>query len=110
MEGEWKWEATYNGETVTHSFNIGTLSVDEESLESTSVYPNPSNDVVNISSTSKIKFVQIFDVLGKNVFTQEDSTGNGIQKMNLTSLSKGVYFIKLEGEQNQTKTIKLIKK
>jgi murein DD-endopeptidase MepM/ murein hydrolase activator NlpD len=110
MEGEWKWEATYNGETVTHSFNIGSLSIEDESLASTSIFPNPSNDIVNISSTSKIKYVKVFDVLGKRVLGQEDSSGNGIKQLNLSNLSKGVYFIKLEGEQKQTKTIKLIKK
>lgn len=100
MEGEWKWEATYNGETVTHSFNIGALSVEDKSLASTSIYPNPFNSIVNINSTTKIKSAQIFDVLGKSVFVQDDLSGNGIQKLDLINLSKGVYFIKLKGEQN----------
>jgi hypothetical protein len=100
MEGEWKWEATYNGETVTHSFNIGALSVEDKSLASTSIYQNPFNSIVNINSTTKIKSAQIFDVLGKSVFVQDDLSGNGIQKLDLINLSKGVYFIKLKGEQN----------
>ena len=27
IEGEWKWQATYNGETVTHTFNDSTYDV-----------------------------------------------------------------------------------
>ncbi|MBC3845683.1 peptidoglycan DD-metalloendopeptidase family protein [Winogradskyella echinorum] len=110
VAGEWKWEATYNGETVTHSYNVGTLSVEDENLESASIYPNPFNDVVNINSTTKIKAAKIVDVLGKTVKTFNETTDEGIRELNLTELSNGLYFITLVGEQNQKKTIKMIKK
>jgi len=110
VAGEWKWEASYNGETVTHSYNVGTLSVEDENLESASIYPNPFNDVVNINSTTKIKAAKIVDVLGKTVKTFNETTDEGIRELNLTELSNGLYFITLVGEQNQKKTIKMIKK
>ncbi len=110
VAGEWKWEATYGGETVTHTFNVGTLSIDDETLESTSIYPNPFNDVVNISSTNKIKKASVVDMLGKTVLKVSQKSEEGINEINLAQLSKGMYFITLEGEQNQKKTIKLIKK
>ncbi len=111
MNGEWKWEATYQGQTVTHTFNVtGVLSINEEDFNSTSIYPNPFNDVVNIDSTTKIKKVSIIDLLGKTVFVVNENSAEGIKELNLARLSNGMYFIALEGEQNQKKTIKLIKK
>jgi len=109
MNGEWKWEATYQGQTVTHAFNVtGALSVGENDFNTTSIYPNPFNDVVNIISNSKITKARIVDVLGKTVLSIKNSN-EGISKLNLEKLSNGMYFLTLEGDSNQKKTIKLIK-
>ncbi len=111
MVGEWKWRVTFGGETVTHTFNVGDpLSVKEEDFSQTSVYPNPFNDVLNINSNTKIISAIVVDVLGKTVLKFEKSSVDGIKKLNLAQLSNGMYFITLEGELNQKKTIKLIKK
>ncbi|WP_179021510.1 peptidoglycan DD-metalloendopeptidase family protein [Winogradskyella forsetii] len=111
MNGEWKWEATYQGQTVTHTFNIsGFLSVANEDFSETSIYPNPFNTIVNINSATKVTKVNVVDVLGKTVYRVDDMSEEGINKLNLTQLSKGLYFVTLQGEQDQKKTIKVIKK
>lgn len=104
MNGEWKWEATYLGQTVTYMFNItGVLNIDEEDFSSTSIYPNPFNDIVNINSTIKVKSANIVDILGKTVKIFEENSADGLKDLNLAELSDGLYFIKLEGQQNQKK-------
>lgn len=108
--GNWTWQVSYQGQTVNHNFSRNVLNVDEENLESASIYPNPFNDVVNINSITKIKAAKIVDVLGKTVKTFNETTDEGIRELNLTELSNGLYFITLVGEQNQKKTIKMIKK
>jgi len=109
VDGEWKWEATYGGETVTHTFNVGDpLSFSEENFNQTSIFPNPFNDVINISSPNKVIKTQIVDILGKSILTLEDDS-NGISKIDVSNLSNGMYFIRLESDSNQIKTIKLIK-
>jgi len=108
MNGVWKWEATYQGQTVTHTFNIGTLSIDDEDFNATSIFPNPFNDVITIKSNSKIVKASVVDVLGKKVKTVEN-TSEGIKNLNLEALSNGLYFLTVEGEANQKKTFKLIK-
>ncbi|WP_178991219.1 peptidoglycan DD-metalloendopeptidase family protein [Winogradskyella schleiferi] len=111
MNGDWTWKATFGGETVSHTFNVsGALSVNDEAFKDTSIYPNPCNDIVNINSTTKITKANVVDVLGKTVHMVDDMAEEGIKKLNLTQLSKGLYFVTLEGEQDQKKTIKLIKK
>jgi hypothetical protein len=111
MNGEWKWEATYNGQTTTHSFNItGALSIDDETIDTTTIYPNPFNDMVTIDSRVAINKISITNVLGKTILNLDsNSSNNGIQQVNLANLSSGMYFVTLVGNKNQKRTIKLIK-
>lgn len=109
VAGEWKWEATYNGETVTHIYNVGVLSIKEEDLESASIYPNPFNNIVNIDSQTIVTKATVIDILGKSIVKFQNNTLEGIKKLNMSELTKGVYFVRLEDYLNQTKTIKLIK-
>ena len=110
MNGEWKWEATYQGQTVTHTFNVtGALGVDENNFNATTVYPNPFNDVIMIASSSIVKEAVVVDILGKQIKTITNES-SGIKEINLETLSNGVYFLTLESDSGQRKTIKLVKK
>ncbi|WP_179344685.1 peptidoglycan DD-metalloendopeptidase family protein [Winogradskyella ursingii] len=110
MDGAWKWQATYQGQTVTHTFNVsGVLSVDKENLESTSIYPNPFNDIVTINSRVNIESATIVDIMGKTVIKVEENSSIGLKELNLSQLSKGMYFATLVGQNNQRKQIKIIK-
>ncbi|MDT0558114.1 peptidoglycan DD-metalloendopeptidase family protein [Ichthyenterobacterium sp. W332] len=109
IEGEWKWEATYGGETITHRFNLGTLSIEEQTLESVQLFPNPFNDVLRINSNITINSIQVTDVLGKTVLTRLGSNQT-INQINTSNLSKGVYFVTLRNTENAlTRTVKMIK-
>lgn len=111
MNGNWTWKATFGGETVNHTFNVsGALSLEDETIEDTSIYPNPFNTSVNIISKAIIKNASVIDVLGKIVLNFEDASAEGIKELNLSQLSKGMYFVSLTGDNNQKKTVKLIKK
>ena len=79
--------------------------IQESTIEGLSLYPNPvTNGRVYISTKNDTeKEIQIFDVLGKKVFyTQLNS-----RELNLTSLSPGVYIIKIREEESSA-TRKLI--
>lgn len=108
MNGQWKWQATYQGKTVVHNFSVGTLSVEDEAFQATSIYPNPFNEIINIKSNSPIRKFSIVDILGKTVMFQKNDTDN-ITEISLKALSKGLYFLTLESNTNQKKIIKLIK-
>ncbi|RKE98891.1 peptidoglycan DD-metalloendopeptidase family protein [Ichthyenterobacterium magnum] len=108
MEGEWKWRATFGGETITHNFNVGTLSLDENDFSATSIYPNPFKDIINIKTSSKVINVEIIDILGKKIRDITNDT-EGISTLNLENLSNGVYFLSLKNDLNQKKTIKVLK-
>ncbi|PWH83834.1 hypothetical protein DIS18_04585 [Algibacter marinivivus] len=109
MNGEWKWEATYQGQTVTHSFNItGVLSVEDQYLKDTSIYPNPANDIIHISTVKKIVNAEIINVTGKAI-QSFNNPNQGLKTINTSNLSNGLYFLRLEGDTYEKKTIKFIK-
>ena len=75
------------------------------SIEGLSLYPNPvSNGKVYISTKEDSeKEITIFDVLGKKVLQTQLSS----KELNVSSLSPGVYIIKIN-ENQATATRKLI--
>ncbi|WP_250432844.1 T9SS type A sorting domain-containing protein [Hanstruepera flava] len=87
-------------------FDVTSLSVDEFSKEEVSVYPNPVLDRLNIESTSPVTSISIYNILGKKV--KEIQSDNPIKEIDMTSLSNGIYLIKVSAE-NKTQTIKVIK-
>ncbi|MGB5418358.1 peptidoglycan DD-metalloendopeptidase family protein [Algibacter sp.] len=109
IPGEWKWQVTYNGQTVTHAFNVSeSLSVEDNLLKDTSIYPNPANNLINISTVKKIVKAEIANITGKTIkFINQPS--EGIKTINTSNLSNGLYFLRLEGDNYETKTIKFIK-
>lgn len=82
-----------------------TLSINNFSTINNSVqlYPNPASNFIQISSLNKIENYKIFDVLGSEMKT--GIIGDKM-KINIQSLTNGLYFLKLENG----KSIKFIKK
>ena len=81
------------------------VNVQDTSIEGLSFYPNPvTNGKIFISSKSNVaKDVAIYDVLGKKVF----QTLSSAKEINISSLTPGVYIIKIKEDDN-TATRKLI--
>ena len=79
--------------------------IQESAIEGLSLYPNPiTNGKVYIATKNDSeKEIQIFDVLGKKVFYTQLNT----RELNISSLSPGVYIIKIR-EEESTATRKLI--
>jgi hypothetical protein len=108
MEGMWTWEATYMGDTATHTYNVGILATQDNELVNTTVYPNPLKDKLFIESESEINTIVLKDILGRTVIELNDSV-NSISEVNVSNLGDGIYFITLTAENNESKTIQLIK-
>ena len=75
----------------------GTLSLKgQDSLAKFSIYPNPSSELLNISlprfSNENLN-IEVFDVLGKRVFTQQLGAIN--TKVNISKWNSGVYLVRL---------------
>nr|WP_298994562.1 T9SS type A sorting domain-containing protein [uncultured Polaribacter sp.] len=75
-----------------YMYVAGTASVDNNTLLGFSMYPNPANNVLNISAKETIKNADIFNVLGKKVMSVNINKANG--SIDVSSLSSGIYLIK----------------
>lgn len=87
--------------TVTQTFILGT---GESKTFITTLYPNPTSDILNIQTDQKSSKVEIYDLSGKML----TATENNVKKIQVSNLAKELYIIKLQTE-NGIITSKLIK-
>jgi len=71
------------------------LSVDDSFLNSLSVYPNPTRDILNFKFDKAIDQVEVYDLSGKVVLTKKEA-----EFINMESLTNGLYLIKISVEGN----------
>lgn len=91
----------------------GNVSVENKTFDNLNVYPNPTNDVLNISadlaSIANAK-AQIFDMNGKKVYDNTDLFYNtNTASIDMSNLNTGVYVLKLTTD-TVSQSIKVVKK
>ena len=88
--------------------NCGTsVSTKEFNSINVSVYPNPTNDIVNIETQETLQSYEVYNVLGQQVQKGTFSSNN---QLNLHAATAGTYFIKVTTTQGSTATVKVVKK
>lgn len=93
-----------NNNLILDLVGTGTLAVDSALASQVSMYPNPVNNVLNISVPSSIQIegATIYDILGKG--TQVEVSANNT--INTSSLASGVYLLTINtNEGNITKKV-----
>ncbi len=108
-----------NGELYISDLDSGTiyklidtsLSIDEQSINSISIYPNPIKDELNIDLSSGINnetlLFKIYNIQGKVLNSVKPNEGN-IQTIDTSSLANGFYILKIESENGEQNTFKFI--
>ncbi len=97
------------GSSESVSFTNASLSTSDFGLNSISIYPNPTKDVLNISIPAELGTnvsYEVYNYLGQNVMKSTSSNSNFM--VNTSNFSTGVYFIKLQTESG-AKTFRFIK-
>ena len=88
--------------------NGTTLSINNQELQSSfAVYPNPSNEIFNLTWTEQgTANIVIYDYTGKLILKKTQITA-GNYELNLNGFSKGLYFAKISvnGKQATKKII-----
>ena len=82
------------------------LSTDEFLTQQVQLFPNPTSESFQLSID--INEIQIYDLQGKIVLTQNGALTKG-QQFDISSLSKGMYIVKVSNNSGQLFTTKLIK-
>jgi uncharacterized repeat protein (TIGR01451 family) len=80
-----------------------TASSSDYSSNTISLFPNPSNGLITITSQSNIETVQIYDHLGRKIKTAINNELSSEMDFNLSELTSGLYFIEVSsnlGKQN----------
>jgi hypothetical protein len=113
-------DSPFTGSTYTAvlpAFSVNTvrvhitnpLGLDEHGtgLSDTYIYPNPSSDFLYINSKQTPISIEIFNVLGQKVNNQ---TAIAFNKIDISKLKNGIYFIRLIYFDKKEATYKFIKK
>lgn len=97
----------FTGTVADFGVNFWQTTLSTEDLNSSpkfSVYPNPSNNILNIVSGNQNGLsYQIFDILGKQVLTETLATV-GQSAIDVSNWNNGLYIIRISiGDQTETK-------
>ena len=95
-----------NTETVTIST---TASVADPTENSILLFPNPSQDLIQLNSSYAINSLEIYDIQGRLQSQYDASTTDFESPISIAKLSQGVYFLVIKSDQGQ-ETLKFIKK
>jgi hypothetical protein len=69
-----------------------------------SLYPNPAQEVLNISSSISITKIEVYDLLGKKV-----ASNDNVSNVNVGDLGKGAYIVKVVQENGSVVAKQFIK-
>lgn len=100
-----------NPAIITNTFEtlfVSVLDSESNSISNFAVYPNPTNNILNIQNKDNgvISKITLIDILGKTIKT---STYNSSEvSLDISTLNPGIYFVEIYS--NEVKTIKKIVK
>ncbi len=84
---------------MSHSFQIGSVNVEENNFSNINIYPNPAKDYINVNIdvlTANNTSIEIFDVLGKNIYSKSLgnlNVGEITVNINTEKFKSGLYYI-----------------
>ena len=81
---------------VTGSVGIKTIS----NNDAISIFPNPTSGLLNINAVEVNSSVEVYNVIGEKVYTNSLVKGNN--SIDLSGLSNGAYFVKLNSNGSIT--------
>lgn len=109
ITGEDYFATLTDGDCVSDSFKVTVdvvLGKDDFHKNTFSYYPNPVKDILNISYTSAISSVELYNMIGQQVIKKEINQKDS--QIDTSALPAGAYLLKVSAE-DASKTIKIIK-
>ncbi len=82
------------------------LGVEEFSQMDVSIYPNPTNALITLTSSKAIEKVEVYSLVGELVLSTE--TNNFVVELDITSLEAGLYTVNVHGA-NGIQTARIVK-
>ena len=82
------------------------LGVEENSFEDFKFYPNPAQDILNISAIENVENISIYSLLGQKMIQVSPNKNN--PSIDISSLATGLYIMQV-GVNGQSATYKIVK-
>ena len=105
----------YNAPVFTNqtlnTIQIGAGISENSNKGSLNIYPNPATDELNIklNNLGDVALINIYDLQGRLIQSEKAIKNESNQKISITNLVSGLYFISLEKSNGQKTTGKFIK-
>ena len=84
-----------------------TASIADDQDFEVSVYPNPTNGILNLSTVDEIQHISVFNLMGQKVLQVNKET-ELVESIDMSSLNSGIYLVKIE-TQNAEQTLRVVK-
>jgi hypothetical protein len=78
---------------ITPVVLLGTVGINELTETWVTVFPNPASSVINVNSNSEIRKIELVNMLGALVLSQEMNVVN--TSLDVSSFNKGLYFLRM---------------
>jgi Secretion system C-terminal sorting domain len=87
-------------------FSVNALGLEDSLFKTTSIYPNPFVDTINIGSSNNliIEKLAVYDMNGKIVYSKNSNS----KKIDLKFLTTGIYILRLKANNSEA-TFKIVK-
>lgn len=83
-----------SGDLFIHKLSQTPTGINEYLNEASSfIFPNPSNNYIDIETNLKDYSLSVFDIMGKLIFT--DNVSQNKTRMDISNFSNGIYFLQL---------------
>lgn len=105
-DGAVTYDGFYFDDFKVNLLQNSVLGTSDAQLSPFRIYPNPASSVLHINTEKSNYSIQLFNNLGQLVLSQPGNAG--LQQVNVSGLSRGVYLIRLESA-DFTETRKFIK-
>lgn len=99
-------ETSYNSRSPWSAFKSVTASLNTNDFKKdirVNIYPNPANSLLNISFEKDIQAVEIYSYQGQKVLLGKE------KQVDISSLSNGIYMIRVEDINGNVATQKFVK-
>ncbi len=115
--GGFAYESMNNGQSWTQieGYNLvfdvegycqDLLGTGDLEMEEFAFFPNPVRNELNISSKSDLRNISVYNLSGQLVLNSKSTS----KKLDTSSLSAGIYLVKVELKNGQTETFKIVKR
>ncbi len=101
-------ENTEEKTIINENASNKAINKSDETLETLSIYPNPSNNYFIIESSTLPTQITVYNIQGIEILNLQNIESNKTQ-IDLSSQSSGFYFLKIKLENGEFVTKKLIK-